>query len=560
LGVATTRFDDRVASAVGMAGHAVPIFEPAQSVCGAGVLFLLPSLLLQGLLKTKEVYTVPPSHYYGLESVVLTLAFMALARIKNPEQLKQCRPGEIGKTIGLDRIPEVSCLREKVKLLGKQAKAQDLNRLLIEEWYQNPDEECSFLYIDGHVRIYYGSKANLPSKYVSRQKLCLSATTEYWVNDGQGQPVMMVMGELSEKLQHVIEEKIVPELHRTSLLPGPNGDRPVCTLVFDREAWDPKFFIRLWENHGIAVITYRKNVKDNWEPDVFSNRRASVLNNDVDMRLCERETVISEFPFREIRCLTDSGHQTSIVSTNRFITMETVAGRMFGRWSQENFFRYMIMDYDFDKMIEFGIEELDPDKEVVNPEYRKITYKIKKEREKLQRLMARLYPLAEQAMDENIDKTPSISLKQMGIVELAKEHQEKIEKLVAERKSIKSRIKLGEMKDKARYNKLKPESKLLMNIIKMICYRAETAMVNLIDDNFVNEKRMLIKQIIQTSADIVPDISNKTLLVKLHSLSAPRFNVAAQKLADLLTQTETIFPGTELKLIFKTTADSFCDR
>jgi hypothetical protein len=46
---------------------------------------------------------------------------------------------------------------------------------------------------------------------------------------------------------------------------------------------------------------------------------------------------------------------------------------------------------------------------------------------------------------------------------------------------------------------------------------------------------MLIKQIIQSSADIVPDISNKTLLVKLHSLSAPRFNVAAQKLADLLT-------------------------
>jgi hypothetical protein len=105
---------------------------------------------------------------------------------------------------------------------------------------------------------------------------------------------------------------------------------------------------------------------------------------------------------------------------------------------------------------------LDPDKEVVNPEYRKITYKIKKEREKLQRLLARLYPLAEQAMDENIDKTPSISLKQMGIVEKAKEHQEKIEKLVTERKSIKSRIKLGEMKDKAKYNKLKPESRTII--------------------------------------------------------------------------------------------------
>lgn len=54
---------------------------------------MLPSLLAQGLLKAKEVFRLPASHYYGLESVVLTLAFMALARIKNPEQLKQCKPG-----------------------------------------------------------------------------------------------------------------------------------------------------------------------------------------------------------------------------------------------------------------------------------------------------------------------------------------------------------------------------------------------------------------------------------------------------------------------------------
>jgi hypothetical protein len=49
-------------------------------------LFLLPALLQQGLLKTKEVYTWGMGAYYGLESIVLTLAFMALLRIKNPEQ------------------------------------------------------------------------------------------------------------------------------------------------------------------------------------------------------------------------------------------------------------------------------------------------------------------------------------------------------------------------------------------------------------------------------------------------------------------------------------------
>ena len=49
-------------------------------------------------------------------------------------------------------------------------------------------------------------------------------------------------------------------------------------------------------------------------------------------------------------------------------------------------------------------------------------------------------------------------------------------------------------------------------------------------------------------------------MVKLHALSAPRFNQAAAKLAELLNQTETIFPGTDLTLKFETTAVSVCDR
>ena len=252
-------------------------FDTSQAVCGAGVLFLLPALLSQGLLKTKEVYQMPSSHYYGLESVVLTLAFMALARIKNPEQLKQCKPGEIGRIIGLDRIPEVSCLRDKIKILSVQKQAQKLNLLLIDHWYNPSDQEDLFLYIDGHVRIYYGAKANLPSKFISRQKLCLSATTEYWVNDAQGQPVMVIMGELTEKLQTVIEDLIIPQLQQTVLLPCPplpaeqqnasmidsleieqQPKRPTCTLIFDREAYQPTFFQRLWIKWQIAIITYRK--------------------------------------------------------------------------------------------------------------------------------------------------------------------------------------------------------------------------------------------------------------------------------------------------------------
>jgi len=104
---------------------------------------------------------------------------MALCRIKNPEQTKQCKPGELGKIIGLDRIPEVKCLRQKIQLLSDENKSTPLSHALLKHWMpENPDDSI-YLYMDGHVRIYHGSQANLTSKFVSRQKLCLSATTDF---------------------------------------------------------------------------------------------------------------------------------------------------------------------------------------------------------------------------------------------------------------------------------------------------------------------------------------------------------------------------------------------
>ena len=71
---------------------------------------------------------------------------------------------------------------------------------------------------------------------------------------------------------------------------------------------------------------------------------------------------------------------------------------------------------------------------------------------------------------------------------------------------------------------------------------------------------MFIKQIIGSNADIIPDHENKTLTVRLHGLSFPRFNTAAHHLAQLLNETETVFPGSDLRLIFETTAVSVCDK
>ena len=413
---------------------------------------------------------------------------------------------------------------------------------------------------------------------ISRQKLCLSATTEYWVNDEKGLPVMVVMGELTEKLQQAIEDQIIPQMQKTVLLPAPQTvseteintaasispqtkthdqqEPAVCTLIFDREGYDVPFFNRLWEKYRIAFLTYRKNVKDQWPEESFKSVDVTVSDHVVNMNICEQKVALGGTQFREIRHLTDSGHQTSVITNNNQITTAQAAGRMFSRWCQENFFRYMKADYDFDKIIEFGIEAIDETKQVVNPQYRKLTHQLKKQKEKTKRLRADFLTLTEQGFDTALEQMPQLEQKLIALTEKIEQQQQAEAQIAEQRKGLTARISLKDMPEQNRYNKLKPESKMLMNIIKMICYRAETAIANLLAEYGIKdeEKRMVVKQIIQNNADILPDMQNNTLTITLHTLSAPRFNKAAQQLAAFLNTTDEIFPDTNLRLIYKTTA------
>ncbi len=173
-------------AATGQIPQVQTVFGHHQSVEHASILLALPALISQGLLQAGKVYQCLAKGYYGLEHIVLLLAYMALLRIRNPEQLKTCKPGELGKIMGLDRVPEVKCLREKLSQIVLQNKAEDFERHLSKQWIEQ--QACLYFYIDGHVRIYHGPQATLPKKFVSRQKLCLVGTAEYWVNDHLGQP------------------------------------------------------------------------------------------------------------------------------------------------------------------------------------------------------------------------------------------------------------------------------------------------------------------------------------------------------------------------------------
>ena len=96
---------DRVLASVGAAGPVAPVFAAAADVPDAGVLLAVPALLACGLLRDAHKFFALPRGYYGMASIFLLLALLALARVKSIEQLRYQAPGEWGKLLGLDRVP-----------------------------------------------------------------------------------------------------------------------------------------------------------------------------------------------------------------------------------------------------------------------------------------------------------------------------------------------------------------------------------------------------------------------------------------------------------------------
>lgn len=89
---------------------------------------------------------------------------------------------------------------------------------------------------------------------------------------------------------------------------------------------------------------------------------------------------------------------------------------------------------------------------------------------------------------------------------------------IVQKKATAIQDKIGQLPEQARYNKLKTESKHLQNIIKIICYRAETSISNLLAPHYQrssDEIRALVKSIIFTKADLYPDYQTNTLTVRL---------------------------------------------
>lgn len=558
MGMGATNTLDRVAASLGLLAGAELKFQAALDVTKAGVLLALPALLVTGLLRhTRNIFQLPRG-YYRPDGLFLLLAFMALARFRSIESLRYCAPGEWGKLLGLDRIPEVRTLRKKIALFSTGDKPLQWSTQLCSDWMEANPEQATAFYVDGHVRVYHGSQTKLPRHYVARQKLCLRATTDYWVNAMDGQPFFLVSRPVDPGLVRVLEEEIVPRL--TQEVPG-QPDRQLLesdplrhrfAVIFDREGYSPGLFERM-KQQRIACLTYHKYPSEDWPVDEFSDCSVTLAGGEVSkMKLAERGVLFGRVWVREVRKLTDSGHQTSLLSTDYSSDLDRIAAAMFARWSQENFFRYMREHYALDRVIDHGTEEIPETTQVVNPAWRKLDGKV---RSKAAQVACKEKEFGALMFEGELhpQKAEKYQRRKGELLEELAYTREELADLKAKRKAEKRHLPISQLPADQKFKQLSSQSKHFIDTIKMIAYRAETAMVSTLREKMSrnDDARSLLRSIYTSEADLLPNEKEATLLVRLHHQANRSNDEAIRHLCRELTSTETVFPNTNLRLVYE---------
>ena len=553
---------DRFATVVGLIEEAPVSFVSAERVPQAGVLLglaLLPETHL--MEEARAVYGRLKNCWYGLRPLLWTLIVMALLRVKRPEQIKSQDPLSLGQVLGLPRSPEVKTIRRKLREIAARRKAAELHLRLAKRRAAVHPDQLATLYVDGHVRVYYGQH-RLGKTYATRLKSVVRGETDYWVHLSSGRPLLVVHDAANGPFAQVLREQVLPEIRRVV------GEQRV-TVVFDRAGWCKDLMWALLEAN-FDFITYRKGDYEPLDESLFQSETIQRDGHTVLMEVAEGVFAEEGWPpLRLIAVKKKNGQQTHMVASGRAtwetlgktaapdLPAEEVAWWMLGRWCQENWLKYMKEEFLLDVLVDYATEPDDPQREVVNPERRKLDRQLRAARTRLNREEAKLaqWQRGERKARrkdrqdcQNCGKCRRCCLAaQQRAVSQA---QAEVNQLLHQREQMPDKIPLGQASDRDPV-KLSYERKLFTDTVKLCAYDIETRLFEMASRTFRRapwEGRALIRDILQTSGDL--RVRDEILEVHLDQLSTPRATVAMMAICEQLNALQPQLPESPLQLRF----------
>jgi hypothetical protein len=442
--------------------------------------------------------------------------------------------------LGLDRAPEVKTLRRKLARLAAAGRAAQFGQALAEQRVAARGTALGFLYLDGHVRVYHGKHA-LPKTHVARMRISMPATSDYWVNETSGDPLFVVTAQANAGLV-----KMLPGLlEQIRALVG----RRRLTVVFDRGGFSPKLFQQILAC-GFDLLTYRKGRSPKIPRKRFQTCRTTLGGRVSTYTLADQQVSLlkGKLRLRQVTRRMDNGHQTPILTSRRDLPAAQVAYRMFDRWRQENFFKYLREEYALDALAEHATTPDDANRQVPNPAWAAADAKLRRAYAQLDHLQAQ-YGLEAWTNSEQQRRTMrGFKAAQGKLGRQLLKAWEQIEQLEQRRAALPKRVPVQSVTDKP-VVKLAPERQHLTNLIKMLAYQSESDLLRLVAPHYrraQDEGRTLIQAALASAADL--EATKTELRVTLAPQSSPHRTRAIAELCKELNAIQTTFPGSRLRL------------
>jgi transposase len=546
------RSGDRALARLGVLQDATPLFGDHQELPRAGVLLAVPVLQTHGGLGvfTRLYESLGPA-FYGLRTTVLSLILLALLRIKRPENLKEYSPEQLGRLLGLDRMAEVKTLRRKLTLLAQRGKGRELMNELARLRLGQDQERLAFLYVDGHIREYSG-KAELAKAKKAQRSVATCAATDTWLHDAAGSPLLVVTSEMNAGLTAVLEA-IVTEAKKLVAA----GQR--LTVLFDRGGWSPRLFARL-NALGVDIITYRKGKRRLLPRSHFSAHKVPEDGQEKTYWLCDQPRVRvgrlrpqrqrrrparePEYLWlRQVTVLREDGRQTVIVTNRTDLSAVEVVRRLFRRWRQENYFKYMEAEFALDALVEYGVEDVSGEMTRPNPQRKRVDKERRQAKAEVLRLQAELGAAAEANEEQHRPTMRGFKIAQARLREQLEQAELREYELAQHQRQLPKRVPAKGVKT------LKREKKLLVDAIKIIAYQCETALLDRLGPYYAraeDEGRTLLHAAFQSSASMA--VTETELRLTLAAQSSPHRGEALAKLCRELDAEGVCYPGSNLRV------------
>jgi len=506
----------------------------------AGLFFLWPFLHLLGFKEISNMIFSPlRARLFFVRETLLTILMLALLRCRSVEDYKTLEKRRLGLFWEGSRGMDLRTLRRKLSELSLQKKSLSLLTQLARRYQEIGLVQCGVLYFDGHFIPYHGEK-NVHKGFFTQRRLAVRGQNQFFLNGASGRPVFFWLKPANSTLHEIIPELI----EQIRELTGQES----FTIVFDRGGFSSKLF-RTLDSEGITFMTYLRGAKEHVDPSAFDRYTIEYRRRKEAAELAELGYIGMSPQHYRLVVRKKEEKQTFILTNDFERSIDRVATLMFNRWSQENFFKYMVREYHLDSLLSYLAEE-SPEVVMVNNPERRENRHLKKE---LEKELAQLEHFLAEKLTVPRRQAPSQRMKQkiLKAQEKTSEIKDSIKQLNTQHRQMPKKIPASQLGDNRVREILYQEKKMLVDSLKLLAYNAEEWLLDILARQYNDSRdfRRVLLLIMKTPGTI--QRIDDRLLIQLDSLHNPRYQRAAEYLCDKINQMEIPAPSGKGTMFFE---------